>query len=63
LTLRRALLAAFVAFLVVVAVLDASWIPLILLLAVIVVGVPYALVALSEGQREWYDRNRRNRRP
>jgi hypothetical protein len=61
-TVGRALLAGFGALLVVVAVFDASWIPLLLLVAVIVVGVPYALIALARGQSEWYDRESRRRR-
>jgi hypothetical protein len=62
-SLRRALLAALVVLIVVVAILDASWIPLVLLVAVIVVGVPYALVALTHGQIEWFDRHHRRRKP
>jgi hypothetical protein len=56
-TVRRGLVAAFVVLLVVVAIVDASWIPLVLLVAVLMVGVPYALVQLTRGQGEWFGRH------
>ena len=61
-TARRWLLAAFVALLIVVAIVDASWIPLVVLVAVLVVGVPYALVQLTRGQGEWFERHHGRRR-
>jgi uncharacterized membrane protein len=60
-TVRRALLAVFVVLLVAIAILDYGWIPAYLLLVVIVVGVPYAVVALSRGQSEWFSREERRR--
>jgi CHASE2 domain-containing sensor protein len=60
-TLRWALLAAFAVLLLVVAIVDASWVPFTVLLVVLLVGVPYAVVALTRGQSEWFDREQRRR--
>jgi peptidoglycan/LPS O-acetylase OafA/YrhL len=62
LTARRALLAVFVVLLVAIAILDYSWIPAYLLLVVVLVGVPYAVIAVSRGQQEWFGREQRRRR-
>jgi hypothetical protein len=61
LTLRVAALGVFVVLLVVIAIVDYGWIPAYLLLGVIVVGLPYALVALTRGHSEWFDREQRRR--
>jgi hypothetical protein len=59
--LRRALLALFVVLLVAIAILDYGWIPAYLLLVVLLVGVPYAVGALTRGQQEWFGREQRHR--
>ena len=60
-TARRVLLAVLLVLLVAIAIVDYGWIPTYLLLVVVVVGVPYALVALTRGQTEWFDRDQRRR--
>jgi hypothetical protein len=61
-TLRRALLAALIIFLVVVAIVDVGWLPAAVLLVVIVAGVPYAVGALAQGQSEWFGREQERRK-
>jgi hypothetical protein len=61
-TLRRALLAALIVFLVVVAIVDVGWLPAAVLGAVIVAGVPYAVGALAQGQTEWFGREQERRK-
>ncbi len=60
-TLRRALVAAVAVLLLVVAIVDVGWLPFTVLVVVVLVGVPYAVVALSHGQTEWFDREQRRR--
>jgi hypothetical protein len=60
-TLRRALVAAVALLLLVVAIVDVGWVPFTLLVVVVLVGVPYAVVALTRGQTEWFDREQRRR--
>jgi hypothetical protein len=61
LTIRRALVAALLVLLVAVAIVDVGWLPFTVLLLVLLVGVPYAVVALTRGQNEWFDREQRRR--
>ena len=60
-TLRRALVAAVAVVLLVVAIVDVGWVPFAILVFVVLVGVPYAVVALTRGQTEWFDREQRRR--
>ena len=60
-TLRRALVAAVALLLLVVAIVDVGWVPFTLLVVVVLVGVPYAVVARTRGQTEWFDREQRRR--
>jgi hypothetical protein len=61
-TLRRAVVAAVIALFVVVAIVDVGWLPLTVLVVVVLVGVPYAIVALTHGQQEWFGREEQRRK-
>ena len=60
-TLRRGLLAAFGALVLVVALLDPGWAVVLVVVGVVALAFVYAAIFLTQGQSGWFEREQERR--